>query len=204
MSSGRYFLFVGLLLASSATAQDESPAPQPVLVEVMLYRGTGTFDFDDPAKVDLKAFDAWIQEQKQSGKAFHWSKIQLRTLEGYEAMLTTGDSTPTVSGRTNGGPRGSAINYQMRDTGTQISVTPERDDQGRLLLTLELDQSTPGSTIDSNDAVPLSGLSRYTLRTTLALESGHAVVAGGEDKTEPSSPSLTTLCLIRATLDTEP
>lgn len=204
MSLGRYLLFLGLLFTSSAAAHDESPAPKSVLVELMLYRGTSTYDIENPADVNLQAFQSWIQEQKKSGQTFHWSKVQLKSLEGYEAMLMAGDSTPTISGRTNGSPRGNVINYQMLDTGTRISVTPQRDDSGRLLLTLELDQSSLGPEIPSDDAVPPKGIARYTLRTTLALESGRTVVVGGEDKTEPPNPSLKTLCLIRATLDDQP
>jgi hypothetical protein len=204
MSLGRYFFFVGLSLVSPVAAQNDSPAtrsPQSVLIEVMLYRGTGAYEIAEHEEVDFKAFHAWIQDQKKAGKPLHWSKVQLKTLEGYEAMLMTGDSTPTVSGRFQDGPRGNVIHHQMRDTGTRILVTPERDDSGRLRLTLEIDQSVPGPKIESDDAVPLSGLSRYTLRTTLALESGQTVVAGGEDHTEPPKPSQKTLCLIRATLD---
>ena len=179
MLLSRFLFLVMLSLASVAAAQDESPATQPpqsVVIEVMLYRGTETYEIENPSDVDLEAFQMWLEEQKKVEQVLHWSKVRLQTLEGYEAMLMCGDMTPTVSSRTNGGSRGGTVSYQMRETGTHISVMPERDEEGQLRLTLELDKSSLSPGMPSDDAIPPMSIKRLTLQTTLVVKSGHTVV----------------------------
>lgn len=203
MLLSRFLFLVMLSLASVAAAHDESSATQPpqsVVIEVMLYRGTETYEIENPSDVDLEAFQLWIEEQKKVEQVLHWSKVRLQTLEGYEAMLMCGDMTPTVSSRTDGGSRGGKVSYQMRETGTHISVMPERDEEGQLRLTLELDKSSLSPGMPSDDAIPPMSITRLTLQTTLVVKSGHTVVVGGAEQAERSSTSQKTLCLIRATV----
>ena len=101
-------------------------------------------------------------------------------LNNKEANIQVGDQIPVVTTRFN--PSGSVgdvsttSSVQFRDTGVILNVTPRVNPGGLVFMEIKQELSEPGANRDPTGNVPIS---KRTIDTELAVQSGQTVVLGG-------------------------
>lgn len=108
------------------------------------------------------------------------SSPSLMVLNNKEANIQVGDQIPVVTTRFN--PSGSVgdvsttSSVQFRDTGVILNVTPRVNPGGLVFMEIKQELSEPGANRDPTGNVPIS---KRTIDTELAVQSGETVVLGG-------------------------
>lgn len=108
------------------------------------------------------------------------SSPSLMVLNNKEANIQVGDQIPVVSTRFNPsgavGDISTTSSVQFRDTGVILNVTPRVNPGGLVFMEIKQELSEPGADRDPTGNVSIS---KRTIDTELAVQSGETVVLGG-------------------------
>lgn len=112
------------------------------------------------------------------------SSPSVMVMDNHPASITVGDQIPVKSADyyTGTNNSGTVTNYQLKDTGVILNVTPSVNSGN--MVSLQIDQAV----IDAGKEDPVTGQTQFSNRqitTKLAVRSGEAIVMGGliKDKT---------------------
>lgn len=185
---------VALGLGVSAEAQDRSPAAgQLVSIEVAIVELGGAGEkLGDTPDGQADQLVARLRELESQGKLAAITRVRFATIEEQPASAQFGENASVLSGRNvvpsrtreGGFAAASSPMFTQRQFGTLVSATPRVEDDGSILMELQVEKTglgrearpTDGAT-DEN-AVPPRSVT-INLRSTIRVPNGQTVIAHG-------------------------
>lgn len=151
---------------------------------------------------------AKVQDLQRKGWISGLKRVRLTALDNQQASVQVGETKPMVTGSTvsRGGLASNTVTF--RDMGTLVNVVPKITPDGSVQLRLTVEESRPRSAENNlplgsaeRGGAPLSPpqLVTTSLRTTLTVPGGRAIVASGI-ATEGKAENGQTLVIVTARL----
>ena len=190
------------------------PAGKCVSIEIVLAESAGpiqvaTSDVAVPAEISVDR----IQELEKQGQLVSLVRIRVATLESCVASVQFGERTPVAESRSMG-PRtrngGGAVptSFGMTKLGTMLSMTPRVEEDGAIILELQVEQSRLDGTSGGERAsgenaefVPPKVMT-VTARSTIRIPAGKTVIAEAQ-QTAPDMSRQTWILATAKVLDTK-
>ncbi len=184
--------------------QRASAAPQPqragrlVSVEVVIADVTG--GEDRPLTAERLA------ELEKGGQVTSLSRLRLSALENQPAVVQFGERVSLVTGRTSLGGRGAQDMMAQENLGTMVSVTARVEDDQSIVMEFQAEQTrfAPAAARAEGDNIErpaeLPRTAKITAQSTLRIEPGKSVVAGGKT-TRTEQGTMQTWILVSATAE---
>jgi type II secretory pathway component GspD/PulD (secretin) len=180
----RLVVVVGLFSGSGFAWAADADAPRPgfVTLEVVIAEAAA----NDWATAEASRPAARIRELEKHQKLAAITRVRLSTLEGSIAVAQFGEKAPYVAGRVaRGSPRGrdeaGAIDWNWQETGTMLSATPRIEEDGAILVELQLEQSSPRrdaarSGAEAGDNPAPGRFLSWHARSTVRVSNGQPVI----------------------------
>ena len=143
------FVSLGLCLACCAARAWASDVPPMLAVEVTLaeFSGPANSDWQKNGPADESSVER-LQRLEKLGLVSVVARVRMTTLDGGKATLQLGETTPIATGRTQFGgrsPQGGfppgATSFSMQNLGSMISVSPTRETDGAILVSLQVERT---------------------------------------------------------------
>ena len=136
----RSFLVIGCILglgwlSSAVSAEDESwLAPRSVTIDVVIASGQR-----DAAGGEITA--AGLLDLEKANKLDWVTRLKLATVENERAHVQVGERSPVVTGRTQRGGFGEAVQTVMVSVGTTVEAIPQIAADGSIVVALTAEKS---------------------------------------------------------------
>jgi type IV pilus assembly protein PilQ len=128
--------------------------------------GMGLFDFGDFYRKNMY-FNAVFSALVETGESRMLSSPRVIAMNGQKASLTIGREV-TYSGGTDQAP-------ESKDTGTIVNITPQINNDGYIVLEIDLEKST----VQQSAAGGLPTVDKTNVKTTLQVQDGEEILVGG-------------------------
>jgi len=208
-------LFSGIAFAQEPAHPASSGKMVSIEVVIAEYSLAGNVD----PKADLSKADdiaAKLSELEQQGAFISLNTITLTTIDRTKAMVQIGQRISIPTGRTfaprprGGGGEGPgaqgvmSIQMSEQQVGTLIAITPELNDDGKILLQFQVEKSDlspqPREVEGAVSDVPTPRTSSLTCQSSIVVQPGKTVVAGSSKKSAQGEASQM-LVLVSANLE---
>ncbi|XOV77661.1 MAG: type II secretion system secretin GspD [Aestuariibacter sp.] len=161
--------------------------------------GSGLFDVDDQLGTLTESGLKYVYANLNAGAIVQMlenytelnilSSPSLLVLNNKAATINVGDQIPVITTSINptAGQQQQINQVQFRDTGITLNVTPRVNPGGLVFMEVAQELSEPGADVDGQGNVPIS---RRSLNTEIAVQSGQTIILGGlisETKRQSSS-----------------
>ena len=162
---------------------DEPAIGRAVTVEVVILEFSGVESPAEPESPEQTT--QRLRRLETEGKAGIVTRMRLSTLENLPANIQFGENIAVPTGRMFSSPRMTAqTTYSREDTGTVVNVIPRIEQDGQILLELNVERSqfrprpTPsqqGEESTADDPPPTKEI--LSAKTTLRVPDGETVIA---------------------------
>ncbi len=211
-------IFLGCAIVAPLWAQEAAPNPQrQVSVEVAIVELSGHGERVGNSDADADKIALRIKELQTQGKVAGYSKVRLSSVEGHPASAQFGERSSVMTGRMargggapGGGPGGGAFaaSYSQVDMGTLVQVVSKIDENGDILLELQVEKSGLARAPQAEGDPPADGAAAatppktvtITAKSMLRLQNGQTRVAYGMDNSS-AKDGPETLILVTAWFD---
>ncbi len=125
---------------------------------------------------------ARLEGLRRDGRLSRLRRVRLSCADGQKASTQAGQERSIITATAAGGPGGRVMNsFDRRNLGLLVEATPRVGAGGQVLLELQVQDTRPASeaAADANAPPGPMSLVHDTLKATLAVPAGRAVVASG-------------------------